>query len=85
MLRQNDLNPQRLPGKVPTMAVSVELATVIHGEDGGHVITLPCCGETVYVRPKEHARICRSCHREIVDTEDLASADPAICVSCYTA
>ena len=67
------------------MAVRVEQATVIHGEDGGHVITLPCCGETVYVRSEKTATVCRSCHREITSLDDLASLDPVICVFCYTA
>jgi hypothetical protein len=67
------------------MAVSVHQATVIHAQDGRHIIALPCCGETVYVKSGRHATVCQSCHREITGDDDLASADPNICVSCYTA
>jgi hypothetical protein len=67
------------------MTVSVHQATVIHTEDGRHIITLPCCGETVYVKSTGPTTICRSCHREIAHAEDLASSNPAICVTCYTA
>lgn len=66
--------------------IMIERATVIHGRDGGHCITLPCCGETIFVPARrDRIAVCRSCHRDLTDVQDVGSADPPVCVWCYTA
>jgi len=66
------------------MSTAIEYATVIHGDDGSHEVSLPCCGETVHLPRVDRTLVCQSCHRELTDHEEIAGTDPVICVFCYT-
>ena len=58
--------------------------SIVRLEDGAYRISLPEYGEVIVVPPKDRLPVCRSCHRELTDIEEIALADPFICVRCYT-
>jgi len=66
------------------MTLTLEHVPVIHVENGDHCIILPCCGKTLLLPAELEPVVCRSCHREISDNDDLAS-ESLVCARCYTA
>ena len=71
------------PQKVMSMLVRTENASVVRLENGTYRLSLPGYGEVVIALPEEPVHICRSCHRELTDTDEIALTVPTVCVRCY--